>query len=401
MATIEADKMLQQISKIFYLSGIWQSDGESKYRKISKKCFYSLFAAWIPIFFAINAFRCVDRNESVHSAQIAVLTAVEYVKFLYLMYKKQEILSFLNDPIFVHSIQNREEYELANRKIEKLMKFLRPYCLAIFITVFLVIVIKLPIFSADKGLPFFISFTWNVSEIFYWLAYLIISLSIVLSAVINFITVLVWYIMLNYSIEYELLGNKLKTLGVSTEKDKNQDKNDKQKKIVEKIQSRKSQIGVQQSKKFVENLIVLIKAHRNLTETVERFRSCFSTLFLAQITISGIIICVSVYSLAFTSNRNIVQTEFYFAELLYGFFDIFLVMYLANDITVMSDRLSYCLFSSNWIEQTESCKKYVLIMGEMLKQPQQLVILIYPMNLETFLKIVKGAYSMFNILKSL
>ena len=73
--------------------------------------------------------------------------------------------------------------------------------------------------------------------------------------------------------------------------------------------------------------------------------------------------------------------------LLYGVFDIFLVMFLANDITLASDRLSYCLFESNWIEQTESCKKYVLIMGEVLKQPQQLMILIYPMNLETFVKV--------------
>lgn len=62
-------------------------------------------------------------------------------------------------------------------------------------------------------------------------------------------------------------------------------------------------------------------------------------------------------------------------------------MYLANEITVASERLSYSLFESNWIEQTESCKKYVLIMGEVLKQPQQLVILIYPLNLETFMMV--------------
>ncbi|XP_037028720.1 odorant receptor 94a-like [Bradysia coprophila] len=398
MVTFEANKMMQQILRVFYLSGIWQSDKESNYRRMFKKFFYSFFGAWLPIFFATNAFRCVDRNESIHSAHIAVITVVVYMKCLYLLFKKQEILAFLNDPIIVHLNENREEYEQANRKIKKLMKFVRPYCLVIFITDVLLIVTKLPIFSADKGLPFFISFTWNVSEIVYWLTYLFVSLSIVLYCVINFMTLLVWYIMLNYSVEYELLGNKLKTLGVTTVKDKNHDKNEKQKTIREKVLNQKS--SVPESKKFVKDLIVLVQAHRNVTETVERFRSCFSTIFLAQITTSGVIICVAVYSLAFGSNRNIAQTEFNVVELLYGFFDIFMVMYLANDITVSSDRLSYCLFESNWIEQTESCKKYVLIMAEMLKKPQQLVILIYPMNLETFMKIVNGAYSMFNILKS-
>ncbi len=81
---------------------------------------------------------------------------------------------------------------------------------------------------------------------------------------------------------------------------------------------------------------------------------------------------------------NIVQTEMYFEALLYGLFEIFLLMYLANEITLTSDELSYCLFESNWIDQTESCKKYVIIVGEVLKQPQQLAIFIYPMNLNTF-----------------
>jgi len=87
--------------------------------------------------------------------------------------------------------------------------------------------------------------------------------------------------------------------------------------------------------------------------------------------------------------ENIVQTEMYVIALLYAIFDIFLIMYLANEVTVASDRVSYCFFESNWIEQSESCKELVLIMGEVLKQPQQLVILIYPLNLEMFMRVSK------------
>ncbi|XP_037040974.1 odorant receptor 30a-like [Bradysia coprophila] len=388
MFTIQVDKTIQLIIKIFYRLGIWQTDEESNYRKIGKKLFYSFLGTFFPIFFAANAFLCDDRIESVFSVQISITATIAYVKILYILFEKQEILTFVCDPIVVHSIENREEYDETVKKINKFMNFVRMYCLATFVTVPVVVLIKLPIFSTDKGLPLFISFSWNRSEIVYWLAYLFLSLSCFLYAVMNLITVLIWYMMLNYSIDYELLGNKFRKLGVV-------------KKTIAKRAKKQKQFRLTQRSGFVQDLIVLVKTHRNLAKTIERFRSFFSTLFLVQITTSGITICTSVYSLAFTSNQNIVQPVFYVVVLLYAIFDIFLVMYLANDITVTSDRLSYCLFESNWIEQTQSCKKHVLIMGEVLKQPQQLVVLIYPMNLETFMTIVNGAYSMFNILKSL
>ncbi|KAJ6649330.1 hypothetical protein Bhyg_04564 [Pseudolycoriella hygida] len=49
---------------------------------------------------------------------------------------------------------------------------------------------------------------------------------------------------------------------------------------------------------FAQNLIGLVKDHRNLSETVKRFRDFFSLLFFAQVATSAISICISVYSLA-------------------------------------------------------------------------------------------------------
>ncbi|XP_037044202.1 uncharacterized protein LOC119080059 [Bradysia coprophila] len=273
MYSIQGGKTLQQILKLFYLSGIWQSNEESKYRRISKRLFYTFFAAFCPSFFATNSFLCADRNEMIFSTQAVILASVIYVKSLYLLFKKPEILAFLYDPIVVHSIETREEYERMSKKIKKFMTFVRPYFLAICLTAASLIIIELPIFSADKGLPFFISFTWNDSEVVYWLAYLFLSLSTVLYCVINFSNAIIWYIMLNYSVEYQLLGNRLRNLGVTIAK--NQNKNEKEKKIGKPELKQKTINSVPQSKKFVENLIVLVKAHRNMTETIERFRILF------------------------------------------------------------------------------------------------------------------------------
>lgn len=75
----------------------------------------------------------------------------------------------------------------------------------------------------------------------------------------------------------------------------------------------------------------------------------------------------------------------YFSAVLYNTFDIFMIMYFGNEIEVSSGRLIYCLFESNWIEQSKAFKKHVIILTEVLKQPQQLVVIkLYPLNLATF-----------------
>lgn len=71
--------------------------------------------------------------------------------------------------------------------------------------------------------------------------------------------------------------------------------------------------------------------------------------------------------------------------IIYNLFDIFAVMYLGNQIELSSDGLSYCWFQSLWTEQTQSCKKNILIMTEALRRPKQVVVgKLYPLNLKTF-----------------
>lgn len=70
---------------------------------------------------------------------------------------------------------------------------------------------------------------------------------------------------------------------------------------------------------------------------------------------------------------------------MYNLFDIFMVMYFGNEIKVATNCLSNCFFESNWMEQSAMYKRCVVIVMEVLKQPQELVIRkIYPLDLRTF-----------------
>lgn len=97
MYSIQMDGTFQQFIQIFYRMGIWQNDDESYYRKIGKKCFYTFFGALLPIFYLIDAFLCSDRSESIFSVQAAIMTTVIYVKLLYLLSRKQEILELFSE----------------------------------------------------------------------------------------------------------------------------------------------------------------------------------------------------------------------------------------------------------------------------------------------------------------
>lgn len=63
-------------------------------------------------------------------------------------------------------------------------------------------------------------------------------------------------------------------------------------------------------------------------------------------------------------------------------------MYLGNEIKLHSDGLSYCLFESNWIDDSKYCGKIIIIFTALLKKPQEIVIAkLYPLNLQTYTRV--------------
>lgn len=242
MYQLKVHDTICQIIKMFHSVGLWQYDEESTYRKMGKKFFSAVSIATLLIFLASNSILCDDKHESIYSAQITLAVVVVFVKCLHLIRRKQEILDILIDSTIYHSTEDREEYDQLNKKMDRLMKFVRVFVAMIYVTVVLVIVIKLPFLSIGaKGLPGFISFSWQKSEIIFWLAFVCLSLSIPVCAFIHTFAGLIWYIMMNYSIAYELLGIKFKDLG-------------------------KKHNALLEEDSFVQRLIALVEAHRNLNE---------------------------------------------------------------------------------------------------------------------------------------
>lgn len=85
---------------------------------------------------------------------------------------------------------------------------------------------------------------------------------------------------------------------------------------------------------------------------------------------------------------NSVERMIHINLLFYNICEILLITYLGNEITIASDRLSYCLFESDWTNQPQSTKKCMIIFGEYLKKAHEMeVFKLYPVTLETFTRV--------------
>lgn len=81
--------------------------------------------------------------------------------------------------------------------------------------------------------------------------------------------------------------------------------------------------------------------------------------------------------------------------LYYATLDIFILMYLGNEIKESSTKLMYCLFESDWTCQMKSSKRSMVILAEVLKRHQLIMVAkLYSLSLETFtsVSVVKAFY---------
>lgn len=69
-------------------------------------------------------------------------------------------------------------------------------------------------------------------------------------------------------------------------------------------------------------------------------------------------------------------------------FEIFVLVYFANEISLESNRLSGCIYESNWTSMLPTYQKLIVIVGEKWRNTKQLVVgKMFPMRI-TILKSV-------------
>lgn len=248
MYNIEPNKTIQRVIKTLYQTGIWRNKEESTFRITGRKVFFLIYLFVFQVFNDVSAFLSDDKNEFIFLTEIGMFYAVMTFKQVYLLWKKEEITAFLNDPITAHSTECNKLSVHVNKKLNKFMRFVNFYLYMLGITSSFIGISCFPIFTTEKKLPFFISysFNWTESEIIYWMTYGFVFLAIVYGYLFNLVSIFIWYLMFNYSVAYEVLGHQLRDIG-------------KDSPVVRREYSQSAELN-----SFHLKLIDSIKAHQNI-----------------------------------------------------------------------------------------------------------------------------------------
>lgn len=253
MFEIELHSGVRKITSIFLFIGIWPQEIDSESLKKFKAYFLAALYTSFPIHFAVCAFFADDVTESVTSGLYALLESVASAKCFYLIFNREKILGFLNDPILSHQTESKEEYDNYSKKINRFVNFIRLYLSVMSVSLIANNIYNLT--SDDDLLPLGLTFPRENHEIGYWVQYACITVSCAMCCISNFSNIIIWYVMLNYSIEYELLGSKFRKLGVKSEED-------------EKVFSQKKPTTITSSlgSTYLDDLLGLVKDHHHLTK---------------------------------------------------------------------------------------------------------------------------------------
>lgn len=231
------DPTFHRLFAIFFLFGIWQSDDESNIRCMVKRAMHFMHLISLTIILLVCAIESNTAEGKCFLALCTFASVVLDVKSYFILWKKEEILTFLYDAIVMNRIINRDESAEVTKIMKKAEKFNSGY---FYMMLFgLSIFIILPIVYAERILPGFIVFESENEHatILYYVAFAYITSCTTFAIIYCFLMLFIWHIMLSYSIEYKLLGHRFKGLSGAT---------------------------------YHQDLIASVKAHRNLNEYLDR-----------------------------------------------------------------------------------------------------------------------------------
>ncbi|XP_037039745.1 odorant receptor 22a-like [Bradysia coprophila] len=375
-------KVIDQLIFFCRRIGLWHGEDIPTATQLGLKAFCCIYYCLLPISFGIGSITGETVDESIFLAELSILTTVLTVKIWMFLWNQKSITRLLNR-ICVFSIQNDEDFVFFNGKVEKFIKFVNVFaCGTIVATLGCSI---FPFIGKKKAFVMDFAFPLDSrnSEIGFWMAYSFFTSENVLTFLPLTFSVLIWYLLLQCSLRYKILGMEIRNLGRITGVGKV--------KMLEK----------EQQTIFNRDLVASIKAHLHLRELIGELESFLSTLFLLQLATSGLCICGSIYCLAFDVSVNTVERIVHVYSLFNSIAELFMITYLGNEILLSSGRLTYSLFESEWIGKLHSTIKCIIIFGEYMKQSHEMLIgKLYPLTLETFTRILKSSYSLFNILKN-
>ncbi len=318
MQSTQIHKVIDQMITFLYRIRLWHRGDEATVKDLLIKWIYCIYYLMLPISLVMGAINSDNKDDCIFLTEVTIAVAVLSIKFSFLIWRQNQILELLN-LICIFIVQDHDDFVLVNKKLLKLMKFAKVFLIAILAAACFALAIA-PFIGNEKSLLFNIAFPfdWRNNEIAYLLVIAFQVSELILSIIVMFFSVMIWYLMLNCSLRYEVLGSGLTKMGRAR-----------------KVSDKENQ------NHFLVDLKALIDNHSHIREynhvkfnavctfflnnlldprLINKLDSFCSDLFLIQIGTSGLCICGSTYCLAFV-NQNVLFFLLILLTTVSGYFD--------------------------------------------------------------------------------
>lgn len=251
--TIQPHRIIGQIIEILKFAGMWGTDSRPVFIDVLTKVFHFSLSTLFFVALIVASLSSANRNESLYLAAVAVSAAVHSVKLVYVLGKKDQLLTFLKNVCY-HSVRDSKHFGMVEQRINSFAKFGFIFLVLVTVGILGFYILTLPIFSSDTddvNLPLRVAFPldWKNNRINYWIAHLFVIGAISTDAIVISFSVVCWYTLFNCSLKYKILGNQLRALGRWTDDT-----------VVSNLSPN------EREELFSQNFAELVTAHRNIRE---------------------------------------------------------------------------------------------------------------------------------------
>lgn len=212
MYRIHLHKRINQINELFYGFGLWHRRDEVTVRETILKLCYSIYYLLYPLSIMAGVVTTSDTNEALISVLAGIIYSLASIKALYIIWKKKQISELLHR-ICVFSIEDNEEFTLVSDKLKIFMRFVS-FFLSFLLFGSACDLLIVPFLGSEKKLFVNIAFPldWRNNEIAYWIAFAFVLTEGIFLALTPFFSVVMWYLMLNCALKYEILGKQFEKM---------------------------------------------------------------------------------------------------------------------------------------------------------------------------------------------
>ncbi len=256
MYNIGVSSFISQTLKTFYRFGLWDLKDETTFYQFGRKIIAYFFMMSFLTSLLSGAYLSTDNQESVFLLAVGIGNFVQVSRMFKLISGKSAILAFLHD-LSSHSTSNNEEFIQINTKLKNVTKLSLGFLLVGGMAVCCVAII--PLVSNEKIFVFNVAFPFDYKNdsFSFWIAYLLVMGGSVYALISVVFVIIIWYLMFNCTIKYEILGNQLRGMGLRKDGETLFGVQS-----VLKTKAKKSQVERQQL--YHKDLIEAIKSHQNI-----------------------------------------------------------------------------------------------------------------------------------------